>query len=243
MVFYEIRNNKGMTLVEVVVAMVLAAVVVFIIYGALDTTFRLGKRGLSEVERLEEARLAMDYITRDLSGAISFAKDKNGNVIFQGRKGDAVGLDNDSLILVVGNRKEPVKGKPVISFQEVSYTVEPLLASSRGGNDFESRIFRSTDENIDGQIDTTKTVRGLGVGVPKVKYGLRFRYWDTRLPIPNVPTGLRGSTETGLGPDWIEEWMNRPGLPKRVMVIVTVQHPNEPGRILRLSTVVRLMSS
>jgi prepilin-type N-terminal cleavage/methylation domain-containing protein len=219
-----IRNSKGMTLVEIMVAMVLAAVVVFIIYGALNTTFRLGKRGLSEVERLEEARLVLDYITRDVSSAIAFAKDKKGNVIFQGRKGDAVGRDTDSLLLVVGNKQAQGKENPVISFQEVSYTVE----TTRLGTDFASRIERMTDEIIDGQIDTTKTVHGLGIGLPKVNYGLRFRYWDTQLPT---------------GPGWVEEWMNRPGLPKQVMVIITVQHTKEPGGTLRLQTVVKIMSS
>lgn len=220
----QISNLKGMTLVEVVVAMAIAAVVLFIIYGAFDTTFRLGKRGLTEVERLEEARLAMDYITRDLSGVVSFVRDKNGNVLFQGKKGDAIGLDNDSLLLVVGKSKKQEKGTPTLTFQEIVYTVQTTPA----GKDFESRIFRTENDNPDMQIDTTKNGRGLGVGLPQVKYGLRFRYWDTLLPT---------------GPGWVEEWMNRPGLPKQMMVIVTVQHPNEPGGTLRLSTVVRLMSS
>ncbi|MCX7919022.1 MAG: hypothetical protein N3A72_05325 [bacterium] len=222
--YFKFRAAHGMTVVEVVVAMVIAAVVVFIIYGAMDTTFRLGKRGLAEIERLEEARLAMDYITRDLSGAVALAKDNNNHVLFQGRKGDAVGLDNDSLLLVVGKSLPEQKGKTSITFQEVLYAVQ----TTNRGKDFESRIYRYEDDMIDGQVNTTKNVHGLGIGLPNVKYGLRLRYWDTQLPT---------------GPGWVEEWMNRPGLPKQVMVIITVQHPKEQDGTFQLQTVVRLMAS
>lgn len=215
-------NRSGMTLVEILVVIIIAAVVVLIIYGAVDTTFRLGKKGLSEVERLEEARLVMDYITRDISGAVSFAKDTQGEVIFQGRKGDIVGLDCDSLSLVVGNSKTQVDGKPVITFERITYTVE----TSPVEKDFESRIYREVNQIADVQTDTTKMVQGLGIGIPKVKYGLRLRYWDDQL---------------STSPGWVEEWMNRSSLPKQVMIIVTVKHSNEPNGILKLSTVVKVM--
>lgn len=218
------RDAVGMTLVEVIIVIVIAGVVLALIYGIYTTTFKLGRKGLTQISRLEEARLAMDQITRDLSGAVSFIRDKDGNVMFQGKKGDIPGLDSDSLLVVVGNSKTPDKGKTAFSFQEISYTVETTFV----GKEMESRINRVINDLAYGNADTTKNIRRLGIGLPNVKYGLQFRYWDTQLPT---------------GPGWVEEWMNRPNLPKQMMVIVTVRHPNEPGGTLRLSTVVRLMSS
>lgn len=99
MQLHQIRNKSGMTLGEVIVAVAIGLIVLGLMYGAFNTTFRLGKKGLSQIERLEEARLAMDQITRDLSGAISFVRDKDGNVLFQGKKGDIPDLNSDSLLL------------------------------------------------------------------------------------------------------------------------------------------------
>jgi hypothetical protein len=172
---------------------------------------------------LEEARLAMDQIARDLSGAVSFVHDPDGDILFQGRKGDIPGLDSDSLLIVIGNSKSQDKGNPAVSFQKVAYTVETSFVVK----EIESRINREiTDLAEVSSVGTT--ARRLGIGLPNVKYGLQLRYWDTQLPT---------------GPGWVEEWMNRPNLPKQVKVIVTVQHPNEPGGTLKLSTVVRIMGS
>jgi prepilin-type N-terminal cleavage/methylation domain-containing protein len=218
-----IRNRNGLTLIEIIVVIVLAAVVVSLIYGVYSTTFKLGRKGLTQISRLEEARLAMDQLARDISGAVSFIHDADGDILFQGRKGDIPGLDSDSLLLVIGNSKIQDNGKSSFLFQKVSYTVETSFV----GKEMESRINRVvTDLAEVASVGTT--ARRLGIGLPNVKYGLQFRYWDTQLPT---------------GPGWVEEWMNRPNLPKQVKVIVTVQHPNEPGGTLKLSTVVRIMAN
>jgi prepilin-type N-terminal cleavage/methylation domain-containing protein len=218
-----IRNSNGLTLIEIIVVIVLAAVVVSLIYGVYSTTFKLGRKGLTQISRLEEARLAMDQLARDISGAVSFIHDTDGDIMFQGRKGDIPGLDSDSLLMVIGNSKIQDNGKSSFLFQKVSYTVETSFV----GKEMESQINRVvTDLAEVASVGTT--ARRLGIGLPNVKYGLQFRYWDTQLPT---------------GPGWVEEWMNRPNLPKQVKVIVTVQHPNEPGGTLRLSTVVRIMAN
>jgi type II secretion system protein J len=219
-----IHNCNGMTLVEVIVVIVLAAVVVSLIYGVYLTTFKLGKKGLTQISRLEEARLALDQISRDLSGAVSFIRDQDGDAMFQGKKGDIPGLDSDSLLIIIGNSKTQDQGKPMVSMQKVTYTVE----TSYVGKEMESQINRVVTDFDANQSDTTANIRRLGIGLPNVKYGLQFRYWDTQLPT---------------GPGWVEEWMNRPNLPKQVKVIVTVQHPNEPGGTLKLSTIVRIMAT
>jgi prepilin-type N-terminal cleavage/methylation domain-containing protein len=219
----KIRNSNGMTLIEVLIVIVIGAVVVSLIYGVYSTTFKLGSKGLTQISRLEEARLAMNQLARDISGAVSFVHDTDGDILFQGRKGDIPDLDSDSLLMVIGNSKIQDNGKSSFLFQKVSYTVETSFV----GKAIESRINRVvTDLAEVASVGTT--ARRLGIGLPNVKYGLQFRYWDTQLPT---------------GPGWVEEWMNRPNLPKQIKVIVTVQHPNEPGGTLRLSTVVRIMAN
>ncbi|MFB3894762.1 MAG: prepilin-type N-terminal cleavage/methylation domain-containing protein [bacterium] len=225
-----IRNRNGLTLVEVIVVIVLAAVVVSLIYGVYTTTFRLGRKGLTQINRLEEARLALDQIARDISGAVSFVNDKDGDVMFQGKKGDIPNLDSDSLIIIVGNSKMQNQGKLAFSLQKISYTVETSLVGKVGeaNRQIESRINRVITDVDETKSNDTTNIRRLGIGLPNVKYGLQFRYWDSQLPT---------------GPGWVEEWMNRPNLPKQVRVIVTVQHPNEPGGTLKLSTIVKIMGS
>ncbi len=69
-----LRDERGFTLVEVLVTMMLMLVVLSALYSIFDTSLRVFSRGNNEVEAAENARLGLEKMEREIRAAYPYDK-------------------------------------------------------------------------------------------------------------------------------------------------------------------------
>lgn len=77
-----IRQERGFTLVEMMVTMLLMLVVMFALYSIFDMSLRVFSFGNDKTEAVENARLGMERMEREIRAAYPYDKAAGNNVLF-----------------------------------------------------------------------------------------------------------------------------------------------------------------
>jgi prepilin-type N-terminal cleavage/methylation domain-containing protein len=78
-----LREEKGFSLVEVMVTMLIMIIVLFALYSIFDMSIKTYSFGNSKAEAMENARLGMDKMEREIRQAYAFDKAEGNNQLFQ----------------------------------------------------------------------------------------------------------------------------------------------------------------
>ncbi|MBI5101495.1 MAG: hypothetical protein HZB33_06645 [Nitrospirae bacterium] len=88
-----LRNNRGLTIVELVLAMSFSIVVIVILFAALRLGYKSQEKGASKAETLQKARIISDRTAWLIRGIYPFSVRKPSvNKIFFEGKSDRVGF-------------------------------------------------------------------------------------------------------------------------------------------------------
>ncbi|MHB8880355.1 MAG: PulJ/GspJ family protein [Thermodesulfovibrionales bacterium] len=97
-----LRNDRGLTIVELILALSFSIVVVVILFSALRLAYKSQEKGISKTEALQKVRIISDRITWLIRGAYPYSRLISGKerLYFQG-KSDSLGfvtssVDNDA---------------------------------------------------------------------------------------------------------------------------------------------------
>lgn len=160
------RRPSGFTLVEILVATAILAMIGVIIYGAMTASIRGRQTAYKLQERYQTARIAMEKMRRDLESAyISKHRnlDKYPETLFRGR--------SDRIDFTYVGYQRIAEGQRVSDQGAVSFYLEsdPDIPNSKA-------LFRREKVPIDDRADKGGVVQKLAERVKK----LEFDYWDPK---------------------------------------------------------------
>jgi general secretion pathway protein J len=207
------RANAGFTLVEVMIAVAITALIGALVAGSFRQVSRAGDLVRSQRERYAAARLALTRLARELSMAylsdhFDRAQARERPTVFQGRE--------DELLFATMAHERLFRDA-----KESDQEVLEYLVDADPDHPGEEALFRRSKPRIDGEPERGGR-RDLVAG--RVT-GFRVQYWDTTRK------------------EWVREWSTRStehqnDLPSRVRIELEVKLPDD--RIERFSTEARI---
>ncbi|HEX3358375.1 MAG TPA: type II secretion system protein GspJ [Tepidisphaeraceae bacterium] len=146
------RNHSGFTLIELVLAMLLASMLALGLYRALSASIKLQRSAQAAVLAARSGSVAMDLICRDLDSAVTpAATDTTASALtnpplslkgpFQGSHQGAAGGDNDDLIFCTIERED--NADPNDPLAEGVRQVEFAISSNNGKSVLVRRVTRN----------------------------------------------------------------------------------------------------
>jgi len=145
-----VSTRKGFTLIEVLVAMTVFAVVMTAVYAAFQTGARVWRNAEENMQMFQDARVALTLLTRELRCAFPEA-----GYLFQGvddRSGDR---DNDRIeFFAVRPPLDPSQGQEA-RIMKISYYID----QARGGRGY---VLRRQEQIVTGPIPTQEQFAKLG---------------------------------------------------------------------------------
>ena len=187
-------TNKGFTLLEVLMAISIFAIVISLAYGSYRATFRIINSTESQTEIYSKARIAMDRISSDLGslylGTSGFLQGKPQTI--GNREADTMRFTSTAHLVL--NRKEQAAG-----YATITYTVEEDPDSK------DLRLFRQDKAFRPVETEEPETNKGLLLcdGLQEVQFlyhnnsGGQEDNWDSKEIEKSDTTAQRL-------PDWIE---------------------------------------
>ena len=94
------KNNKGFTLIELIIAIALINIILPIIFLALTFSFKTFEIQNERTNIISNARITMNYLTREIRKANVVEIDENGNLII-----DSAAYKIENRVLFKNNKK------------------------------------------------------------------------------------------------------------------------------------------
>lgn len=207
------RSYRGFTLLEILMAISIFAIVVTLAYGSYRSTFRIIEQTESQTEIYNQARIAMDRITCDLSslylGSSGFLQGEAQNL--GNKEADTIRFTSTAHLVL--NREEQASGYAIIS-----YSVEEDPETRELSLFRHDQAFRPDEDG--------ETTTGNGLLLCKGLLEVRFLYYDNR---------------EGQRDDWDSKEVeqtdtNAQKLPDRIEVSLLFADPAAGGKPVRFTT-------
>jgi type II secretion system protein J len=186
------QPKSGFTLIELILAVGVMAIVLMAISGVFFSAMRLRERTSEAVAESLPVQQALSLIRRDLQGAMPPAT----NGVFAGdfKVGDVTSLSLNrpvdiELYTTTGALRQD---QPWGEVQRVTYELRPPADRSAPGQD----LVRSVTRNLLSTIPQSPVDQWLMGGVQSIEFscfdGTQWRdYWDTTLTDTNLPVAVR----------------------------------------------------
>ncbi len=123
-----LREEDGFTLSEVLVTVVIMTTVLFALYNIFDMSIRVFSFGNDKVEAVENARLGLEKMERELRAAYPYDKLNGNNTLLAARTPNSITFGND----LNGNRKIDTNCERDTSKQDTK--CEQITYSLSGGS-------------------------------------------------------------------------------------------------------------
>lgn len=221
-------TDRGFTLVEILLAVCLLAIIMTVMYSAFHTMGRVIRRTEQTKDTYQMARLILSRMRQELGCA--YFSGKPGNFVFRGENIEGRDGDADALTFVTAGHI--ISGRDVAEgdFAEVCY----YLDENNPGI-----LVRREDTSPDGELEVGGSLDILGKNV----VGLNFVYFDAREPSAQTAGGTTSELDEQLEEEkaWKDEWdpEESPYLPRAVRIDLALL--NEAGNPEDFSTTVALV--
>ncbi|MCP3097675.1 prepilin-type N-terminal cleavage/methylation domain-containing protein [Myxococcus sp. K15C18031901] len=213
------RRSRGFTLMEVMVAVAITALMGTVVAMAFQTGLAAKDTVETEADRYRQVRVAMNRMTREIGSAFVSARyDPNRFRDQQDRPTNFVG-EGDRLLFTTFAHQRLYTDVKESDQAVVEYFVEPSSDKQAKGR---MDLMRRGNPNVGDRMDRGGTTDVLLEGVKK----LEFEYWNTEKK------------------EWDDEWDTRRTEQKSILptrVKVTVYLVDETGKEARYTTQARIM--
>ncbi|MDO8461735.1 MAG: type II secretion system protein GspJ [Deltaproteobacteria bacterium] len=220
-----LKNEKGFTLIEVMVSIAILALISIIVWQASGSNMRAKERSEKRDEVFQGVALVMDRMTEELISAYIYSpmaeqngKSPSGEILskttFVGKNGG----DQDELSFVSFSHVRYVKDIKESDQEEITYHLEP---SKENPGEF------ALMKRVSSPPDADSTIGGKGYPILDRVKGLSFRYYDSKRQ------------------EWFDEWdsagSDTPNkIPRAVEMTLTVENPEEGGEPVLFTTIALL---
>lgn len=159
----QLKNIHGFTLMEVLIATAILAIVLSIVYGSFVQTRKVIGRAEDAVDELRGVRAAFNRITMDIS--MAFIAKEDESTFFAGKDADAGGHPDDSIDFTSYSHRIRDKNAKESDQGEVGYYIK---------RDFEGKTVLMKREKK--RIDKDPMYGGTVYEISENIVGLNFRY-------------------------------------------------------------------
>jgi general secretion pathway protein J len=182
--------SPGFTLLEVMLALAVSAIVLAAIGGVFYSAIRLRERTTAALDAVAPLHLALDLLRRDLRGTVASGGEMAGE--FTSPAGGGALAQNSSIRFrtSTGTLKEDA---PWADIQEVTYELRPSAQRGRSpGQD----LFRSVNRNVLSSMGQDLDDQWLMGNIASLEFacydGASWRdSWDTSSSNTNLPSAIR----------------------------------------------------
>jgi general secretion pathway protein J len=164
--FMKKKDQSGFTLLEILVALAITAVILSLIYGSFTTSFAVSEQIMAERELYRTVRLALGKMMHGLEAA--YWRSEEADTLFVGESTRVDGLPHDSLRFTSLSHYRALRDGQESDLSLLRYSVKEdpdrsilLLMHEEEGN-----LYSLTSKSV--------AAYELGEGIR----GLRFRYYD-----------------------------------------------------------------
>ncbi|MBI4649976.1 prepilin-type N-terminal cleavage/methylation domain-containing protein [Candidatus Desantisbacteria bacterium] len=172
-------DEKGFTLIEILVASSIVGIVVFIIYFTFSNTSKAIEKSKSRIDSSQESRVILNKMEKEISSA--FFSQQNILIRFKGDDGKNDNNDSDQLnfISTLNPYKSDVNESDLM---EIGYYIK------YGENTSSGNLIRRYSGTVDDNIENGGYEQILGQNIK----GLNFRYYDKEEWIDSWDTNSKG---------------------------------------------------
>jgi general secretion pathway protein J len=145
------RPNSGFTLIEILIAMAIFALIGLGSYSVLTTVINSDELSKNRIEKLQELQRAMLFIERDITQAMPRAARVNGeqnDIVMTGGE-DVLDSETDGIAFVRGGWQNPQLVLPRSTLQAVGYRMQEEQLQ---------RVFSNYVDNVIGAEPKVRTV-------------------------------------------------------------------------------------
>ena len=194
----------GFTLLEIMVALALFALVAAAIYSSWFAVMRASQVGLASAAKVQRSRVAMQIIEEALSSTRSFDADGT-NYYFIGENGQAANLSFVSKL----SSSFPRSGKfGDFDVRRVEFALE------QGADSSKQLVLRQRPM----LMELDKDERLHPVVIAKDVKSFKMEFWDIRPPKNNATTTINNNSANTI--DWLTEWDETNRLPAMVKIVL-----------------------
>jgi len=190
-------TKKGMTLVEIMVSIMIAAIMGAMMYQVVVITGRVNKDDGGKIARTMQARVFLQQICRDIQCIVS--PEVSNGIGLRGTENTIDDIDGDSIQFTRAYIRS-TSPEMKIEMKEVFYGVKKV--STKDG--FYTTLITKEDDQPDGKIDAPEQALSEN---PNLKIRLNLRY--------------RATTNTG----WQNRWKAEDPLPEAIEVTLEILDP------------------
>lgn len=188
--------RSGMTIVEILVALIVFGVVGAMTLHFVVSTGRTSKKQTSRIVRESEARTAMELLCRDLQNLP--APNLVGGVGIVGNNKDIEGNGADSIQFITAGFLE----NDQVAFSEVFYGIDLVQSEDTKY----TVLKRRQDDTVDGQVGGSDNTLS---GIPNYRVKLDFQY--------------RGNRNLKNEAGWKDQWGANDPLPKAIRIELEIE--------------------
>ena len=201
---FEQDQRAAFTLLEIMVALALFALVAAAIYSSWFAVMRGSQVGLASAAKVQRSRVAMQLIEEALCSTRSFDADGT-NYYFVGLNGSAATLSFVSKL----SASFPRSGKfGDFDVRQVEFALEPGPDSSK------QLVLRQRPI----LMDLDKDERLHPVVIAKEVKSFKMEFWDSRPPKNQVNNNVNSTANNTI--EWLEEWEETNRLPAMVKIVL-----------------------
>lgn len=208
------RGSRGLTLIEMLVALTLTTLVVSATYAVMRSGTDAQRRGEALTDLLQTARVAMDRLSADLQSAVYVANEDA--YTFVGTDSEEAGFPTDMLEFACVAANPRGAETRVSDLCRVRYFVDLEERTEEEGL-LRQEFPQPMAEELDPEEEELAT-REMG----RLVVGLDAMYYDSEEQ------------------DWMESWEDREGLPPAVRVTLVLQDPIDEREQRLFATTVHL---
>ncbi len=263
--------EHGFTLIELLVASTVLVIIGGVAFKVFDASVDIYRDSQSRVVMAQKCRVALDFLSNDLSAIYAARQDESLVLISQDNPGEFGDRDIISFVTLVHTDPDPFlaqlnqgldtnpdgQAPPVSDVQRVAYVVGPELMSQDSDDGNQPTV--STDGDEEGNLVLTRVITTsidpqtviaslLDTGtIPAEDDDGNAIYADIAQLIDHVASfDLKYSD----GEDWYESWEQDDAIPSAVQILISVlpegdsqRSENAGQNVMTLSTMIHLPMS
>ncbi len=183
--FWKVKNNFGFTLLELLVALGILALLMAILYQTFAAMINVTEKVEEETEIYRMARLGLSIMTEELRS--TYWSQDRANTLFIGTDEEQLGQPADSLTFTALSRHRYGEGSEGPELATLRYFLETASFESASGGEEEPRLILIHEEETNSLSLSADSLQQSELG--EMVWGFNLRYLDKKTWVDSWDAG------------------------------------------------------